>query len=203
MIVVMQLWPETTAFQGVLGGGHAPPDIFELRLILGHSTPIPSVVHLSCSTVALQLWPYIKYYHMYHQARNIKRRYTIPLWYNSTTVTRRWYRHSFLTKSVLSDTNCYHFCKLVEDINFNVEYMAYWINLHQHRQYSGTLLNGHPSTATTCDITDNFECPERSPQTSIHWHGQGLTPEQGTPRLKGQNLLVPVVSGLEGFHSSI
>ena len=27
-------------------------------------------------------------------------------------------------------------------------------------QYSGTPLNGHPSTADTCDITDNSECPD-------------------------------------------
>ena len=28
-------------------------------------------------------------------------------------------------------------------------------------QYSGTPLNGHPSTADTCYITDNSECPDR------------------------------------------
>ena len=26
--------------------------------------------------------------------------------------------------------------------------------------YSGIPLNGHPSTADTCDITDNSECPD-------------------------------------------
>ena len=29
-----------------------------------------------------------------------------------------------------------------------------------HSTYSGTPLNGHPSTADTCNIMDNSECPD-------------------------------------------
>ena len=47
--------------------------------------------------------------------------------------------------------------------------------------YSGTLLNGHPSAADTCDITDNSECPDC---ISIDFN-TFKTPQQQTPRYYG------------------
>ena len=52
------------------------------------------------------------------------------------------------------------------------------VGLTDDLQYSGTPLNGHPSTADTCDIMDNSECQDH---ISIHFNTFEL-PQQRTPR---------------------
>ena len=50
--------------------------------------------------------------------------------------------------------------------------------LYNEHVYSGTPLNGHPSTADTCDITDNSECPDC---ISVEFN-TFKPPQQRTPR---------------------
>ena len=45
---------------------------------------------------------------------------------------------------------------------------------HCHKtHYSGTPLNGHPSTADTCDITNNSESPDISPGLHLGFYQGG------------------------------
>ena len=55
-------------------------------------------------------------------------------------------------------------------------------------RYSGTTINGHPSTADTHDITDTFDCPDR---ISIDFNTLKI-PEERTPRYSIKRTLLSI-----------